>query len=128
VARRLHAVRQPLELGVPTREQTTIDRRWNISFNSQRVTAFGGVSLITAAKCSMEDDCTLGDRYDGRARLSALPRVAAIFEERLFVDAGRDAGGTVLHKGHLAPASDISEDIDLVLVGDPSLVPHKKRR
>jgi len=39
VARRRHAVRQPLELGVPTREQTTIDRRWNISFNSRRVTA-----------------------------------------------------------------------------------------
>ncbi|MDF3881134.1 nucleotidyl transferase AbiEii/AbiGii toxin family protein [Cupriavidus basilensis] len=27
-------------------------------------------------------------------------------------------GGTVLHKGHLAPASRYSEDIDLVLVGD----------
>jgi hypothetical protein len=39
VARRRHSVRQPLELGVPTREQTTIDRRWNISFNSRRVTA-----------------------------------------------------------------------------------------
>jgi predicted transcriptional regulator of viral defense system len=41
VARRRHAVRQPLELGVPTREQTTIDRRWNISFNSDRVTVLG---------------------------------------------------------------------------------------
>jgi hypothetical protein len=41
VARRRHAVRQPLELGVPNREQTTIDRRWNISFNSRRVTALG---------------------------------------------------------------------------------------
>ena len=41
VARRRHAVRQPLELGVPNREQTTIDRRWNISFDSRRVTALG---------------------------------------------------------------------------------------
>ena len=41
MARRRHAVRQPLELGVPTREQTTIDRRLNISFNSRSVTALG---------------------------------------------------------------------------------------
>ena len=39
VARRRHAVRQPLELGIPSNEQTVLDRRWNISFNSRRVTA-----------------------------------------------------------------------------------------
>jgi hypothetical protein len=65
----------------------------------------------------MEDGRTLGDRHDGRARLSALPRGRGDFRRRLFVKVAM-RGGTVLHKGHLAPARRYSEDIDLVLVGD----------
>jgi len=44
--------------------------------------------------------------------------VAAIFEDRFLSTQVAMRGGTVLHKGHLAPASRYSEDIDLVLVGD----------
>lgn len=43
--------------------------------------------------------------------------VAAIFEDRFLKSHVAMRGGTVLHKGHLAPASRYSEDIDLVLVG-----------
>lgn len=44
--------------------------------------------------------------------------VAAIFEDSFLRGQVAMRGGTVLHKGHLAPASRYSEDIDLVLVGD----------
>lgn len=44
--------------------------------------------------------------------------VAAIFEDKFLSTQVAMRGGTVLHKGHLAPASRYSEDIDLVLVGD----------
>ena len=44
--------------------------------------------------------------------------VAAIFEDDFLKGQVAMRGGTVLHKGHLAPASRYSEDIDLVLVGD----------
>ena len=44
--------------------------------------------------------------------------VTAIFEDRFLASHVAMRGGTVLHKGHLAPASRYSEDIDLVLVGD----------
>lgn len=44
--------------------------------------------------------------------------VAAIFEDDFLSTQVAMRGGTVLHKGHLAPASRYSEDIDLVLVGD----------
>jgi len=44
--------------------------------------------------------------------------VAAIFEDRFLSKQVAMRGGTVLHKGHLAPARRYSEDIDLVLVGD----------
>ncbi|MBS0317179.1 MAG: nucleotidyl transferase AbiEii/AbiGii toxin family protein [Proteobacteria bacterium] len=44
--------------------------------------------------------------------------VAAIFEDKFLKGQVAMRGGTVLHKGHLAPASRYSEDIDLVLVGD----------
>ncbi len=44
--------------------------------------------------------------------------VAAIFEDKFLSGQVAMRGGTVLHKGHLAPASRYSEDIDLVLVGD----------
>lgn len=44
--------------------------------------------------------------------------VAAIFEDDFLKSQVAMRGGTVLHKGHLAPASRYSEDIDLVLVGD----------
>jgi predicted nucleotidyltransferase component of viral defense system len=44
--------------------------------------------------------------------------VAAIFEDDFLSKQVAMRGGTVLHKGHLAPASRYSEDIDLVLVGD----------
>ena len=43
--------------------------------------------------------------------------VAAIFEDNFLKGQVAMRGGTVLHKGHLAPASRYSEDIDLVLVG-----------
>ncbi|MDI1258304.1 nucleotidyl transferase AbiEii/AbiGii toxin family protein [Aquabacterium sp.] len=43
--------------------------------------------------------------------------VAAIFEDKFLKSHVAMRGGTVLHKGHLAPASRYSEDIDLVLVG-----------
>jgi len=43
--------------------------------------------------------------------------VAAIFEDKFLKSQVAMRGGTVLHKGHLAPASRYSEDIDLVLVG-----------
>jgi predicted nucleotidyltransferase component of viral defense system len=43
--------------------------------------------------------------------------VAAIFEDRFLAGQVAMRGGTVLHKGHLSPASRYSEDIDLVLVG-----------
>ena len=43
--------------------------------------------------------------------------VAAIFEDPFLSGQLAMRGGTVLHKGHLAPASRYSEDIDLVLVG-----------
>lgn len=46
--------------------------------------------------------------------------VAAIFEDAFLSAQVAMRGGTVLHKGHLAPASRHSEDIDLVLVGDGS--------
>ena len=52
--------------------------------------------------------------------------VEAIFEDDFLSTQVAMRGGTVLHKGHLAPASRYSEDIDLVLVGDrPS--PHIKK-
>jgi predicted nucleotidyltransferase component of viral defense system len=44
--------------------------------------------------------------------------VTAIFEDGFLASQVAMRGGTVLHKGHLAPASRYSEDIDLVLVGD----------
>jgi hypothetical protein len=44
--------------------------------------------------------------------------VAAIFQDKFLREQVAMRGGTVLHKGHLAPASRYSEDIDLVLVGD----------
>lgn len=44
--------------------------------------------------------------------------VAAIFEDDFLHKQVAMRGGTVLHKGHLAPAARYSEDIDLVLVGD----------
>ncbi len=44
--------------------------------------------------------------------------VAAIFEDKFLREQVAMRGGTVLHKGHLSPASRYSEDIDLVLVGD----------
>lgn len=44
--------------------------------------------------------------------------VAAIFDDSFLRGQVAMRGGTVLHKGHLAPASRYSEDIDLVLVGD----------
>jgi len=43
--------------------------------------------------------------------------VAAIFEDSFLKSQVAMRGGTVLHKGHLAPASRYSEDIDLVLTG-----------
>ena len=43
--------------------------------------------------------------------------VAAIFDDKFLKGQVAMRGGTVLHKGHLAPASRYSEDIDLVLVG-----------
>src|SRR5258706_10093478 len=43
--------------------------------------------------------------------------VAAIFEDKFLKGHVAMRGGTVLRKGHLAPASRYSEDIDLVLVG-----------
>jgi len=39
VSRRPNAVRQPLELGVAANDQTVLDRRWNIAFNSRRAAA-----------------------------------------------------------------------------------------
>ena len=42
----------------------------------------------------------------------------AIFEDRFLSSQVAMRGGTVLHKGHLAPATRYSEDIDLVLVGE----------
>lgn len=44
--------------------------------------------------------------------------VAAIFEDDFLKGQVAMRGGTVLHKGHLAPASRYSEDIDLVLTGN----------
>ncbi|UXH78713.1 nucleotidyl transferase AbiEii/AbiGii toxin family protein [Roseateles amylovorans] len=44
--------------------------------------------------------------------------VAAIFEDPFLRTQVAMRGGTVLHKGHLSPASRYSEDIDLVKVGD----------
>lgn len=44
--------------------------------------------------------------------------VAAIFEDPFLSSQVAMRGGTVLHKGHLAPAARYSEDIDLVRVGD----------
>jgi predicted nucleotidyltransferase component of viral defense system len=44
--------------------------------------------------------------------------VAAIFEDSFLAQHVAMRGGTVLHKGHLAPASRYSEDIDLVKVSD----------
>lgn len=46
--------------------------------------------------------------------------VAAIFEDAFLREHLAMRGGTVLHKGHLAPASRYSEDIDLVLIGKAS--------
>jgi predicted nucleotidyltransferase component of viral defense system len=43
--------------------------------------------------------------------------VAAIFEDGFLRKQVAMRGGTVLHKGHLAPAARYSEDIDLVLTG-----------
>lgn len=44
--------------------------------------------------------------------------VKLIFADRFLSEQVAMRGGTILHKGHLAPASRYSEDIDLVLVGD----------
>ena len=52
--------------------------------------------------------------------------VAAIFDDPFLKAQVAMRGGTVLHKGHLAPASRYSEDIDLVLVG-PRPPAHIKR-
>ncbi len=41
--------------------------------------------------------------------------VVAIFEDTVLREHLAMRGGTVLHKGHLAPAARYSEDIDLVL-------------
>lgn len=42
--------------------------------------------------------------------------VAAIFEDPILGEKVAMRGGTILHKGHLAPATRYSEDIDLVLI------------
>ncbi len=52
--------------------------------------------------------------------------VAAIFDDAFLRKQVAMRGGTVLHKGHLAPACRYSEDIDLVLVGDRP-APHIKK-
>lgn len=52
--------------------------------------------------------------------------VAAIFEDKFLSSQVAMRGGTVLHKGHLAPAARYSEDIDLVRVGDRP-APHLKK-
>lgn len=44
--------------------------------------------------------------------------VEAIFTDPFLASQVAMRGGTVLHKGHLAPAARYSEDIDLVMVGD----------
>jgi predicted nucleotidyltransferase component of viral defense system len=44
--------------------------------------------------------------------------VKLIFADKFLSSQVAMRGGTILHKGHLAPASRYSEDIDLVLVGD----------
>ena len=44
--------------------------------------------------------------------------VALIFKDRFLSGQLAMRGGTILHKGHLAPASRYSEDIDLVKTGD----------
>jgi predicted nucleotidyltransferase component of viral defense system len=52
--------------------------------------------------------------------------VEAIFEDDFLSTQVAMRGGTELYKGHLAPASRYSEDIDLVLMSDrPS--PHIKK-
>lgn len=43
----------------------------------------------------------------------------AIFNDQFLAGQVVMRGGTVLHKVHLAPAARYSEDIDLVVVGDP---------
>lgn len=52
--------------------------------------------------------------------------VAAIFEDKFLSSQVAMRGGTILHKGHLAPAARYSEDIDLVRVGDRP-APHLKK-
>lgn len=42
--------------------------------------------------------------------------IAAIFSDHVLAEHVAMRGGTVLHKGHLAPAARYSEDIDLVLI------------
>ena len=42
--------------------------------------------------------------------------VAAIFSDGVLAELLALRGGTVLHKGHLAPAARYSEDLDLVLI------------
>lgn len=42
----------------------------------------------------------------------------AIFSDPFLISQVAMRGGTVLHKGHLAPAARYSEDIDLVIIGD----------
>ncbi|WP_089160435.1 nucleotidyl transferase AbiEii/AbiGii toxin family protein [Caballeronia sordidicola] len=44
--------------------------------------------------------------------------VALIFADKFLIGQVAMRGGTILHKGHLAPASRYSEDIDLVRIGD----------
>jgi predicted nucleotidyltransferase component of viral defense system len=52
--------------------------------------------------------------------------VAAIFEDGYLRSQVAMRGGTILHKGHLAPATRYSEDIDLVLVGNGKTAHVKK--
>ncbi len=49
--------------------------------------------------------------------------MVALFEDSFLQGQVAMRGDTLLHKVHLAPPSRYSEDIDLVVVGEPDIVP-----
>ncbi len=63
-----------------------------------------------------QDHAPWGKRSKIEQDLRLSRGIAAIFSDAVLAEHVAMRGGTVLHKGHLAPAARYSEDIDLVLI------------
>ena len=63
-------------------------------------------------------------QYQVEQDLLLCRAMVALFDDKFLNSQIAMRGGTLLHKVHLAPAARYSEDIDLVVVGNPSSRSH----